>query len=87
VPNGDTIAMDFGQGQQPEGQANEPGLEADPTDDAKSTEIARLKSYAKKGKHIKRPFTSDILTPYEIALITAEEVGTAQDAPFWEGYP
>ena len=59
-------------------------------EDTRAIEIARLRRYASKGKHLKRPFTSDILTPLEISGVIAEEVGKASDAPFrdsWEGYP
>jgi hypothetical protein len=51
----------------------------------KVLEYAQLRRFIKKGTHLKRPFTSDVLTPLEIA----EEVGKAPDAPFldWESYP
>ncbi len=41
----------------------EPGDDDDAT---KAAELRRLRQYVKKGKHHKRPFTSDILTPAEI---------------------
>ena len=51
--------------------------------DEKAVEYAKLRRYINNGKHLKRPFESDILTPMEIAY----EVGHAEDAPFWKGYP
>ena len=60
-------------------------LETDETESDKALELAKLRRYIKNGKHLKRSFTSDILTPLEIA----GEVGKAPDAPFldWESYP
>jgi hypothetical protein len=87
VPGGDMIAFDFGASEEPTGESNQPPMEADATDDAKALEIDRLRRYAAKGKHLKRPFTSDILTPIEILGVIADEVGNAPDAPFWQGYP
>ena len=46
--------------------------------DEKAVEYAKLRRYIANGKHLKRPFESDVLTPMEIAW----EAGKAQDTPF-----
>ncbi len=54
---------------------------SDNADDMKALEMGRLRRYVKKGKHLKRPFQSDILTLTEI-----EGVSFGQDASF-QSYP
>lgn len=90
VPDG----MSLTGGVAPEAQ-NAPAVGREPEDaidelqddlgEAKALEMAKLRRYVARGKHLERPFVSDILTPDEIA----KEVGSAAYAPFryWQGYP
>ena len=43
-------------------------------DNAKAIELGKLRRYVKAGKHHKRPFTSDVLTPLEISTVV-QQVG------------
>ena len=72
----------------PEPDAESDDMEMDDGDEnQKAVEVGRLKRYVKAGKHLKRPFESDVLTPIEVLYYTEEAAG--QDAPFpdWQGYP
>ena len=80
IVGGDDILAGFNEQVEDTG-----GLEDDAELDAgveRAKELGKLRAFIKAGKHEKRDFHSDILTPWEIRAIMLEEGAISGDTPF-----
>jgi hypothetical protein len=63
--------------------AGQPAVEPEPAaDERQEAEIRRLRSFVRNGKHLKRPFASDVLPQWQIDDIIREETG--EDSYSWQ---